>query len=119
MDHQDWKPVVWTKDRMYIKPVTLQANAQNKYDRLEDDNVCSDTKQSSTLFTTSLRQGRIAKGMSQQRLALKCDISTLSLKRYENGTQIPTVGIRVMLNRVLRTRLPKCGENLMRDIRSH
>lgn len=109
MYHQDWKQVVWRKDHTDNSNVgTHRTQEQKEFHRLASDDFYTDVDKPSTHFKTRLRQGRIAKGMSQSQLALRCNISTSSVKAYENGTQTPSVGQRIILNRVLMIRLPKC-----------
>jgi putative transcription factor len=132
MQHQDWKPVVWTNPSLDQNALTESKKAlhlikkdgkveiqtrirpadaiQSQRSRKLDNNDSLETYRHQSIshdFKIALQQARVAKKITQQQLAQLIQVSETTIKNYESGKGIPDPKLIDKLNRVLNTKLPK------------
>lgn len=92
MDHQDWKPVVLNK--------RVKKSAQPNYVKRKDFDETPPDKVSIGL-SKQIIQKRSELKLTQVQLAQKCNLTPQIVKKYENGSAIPTINELTKLRRVL------------------
>lgn len=96
MNNQDWKPLTISKDKPRTQ-VTYQVSENKK---LEDAEIPIKRKLGME-EGKKIQQARVAKGWTQQDLALRLSIRPNIVQEYETGNVIPERNLLNKMNRVL------------------
>ena len=103
MSHQDWEPIILRPK--YVQkpqtehkpqPVSNTLKVENKVDEgdLSVNRVSHNVK-------LEIQKARLAKGLTQEQLANKCNMPVATVRSYENGTAIPLAHQLSKLRKVL------------------
>ena len=103
VEHQDFKTVVFRKDKPKEKKPTYVPGPQG-------DVVAGEKpfKKISQDFKLELQKARQAKNWTHKDLANKIAVREAVIKEYENGKAIPNGNLINKLNTALEIKLPKC-----------
>jgi ribosome-binding protein aMBF1 (putative translation factor) len=109
MSHQDWKPVVWTKQSVQHthaghRPsnVSNVSNAQQRFRKLDNSSGEAPVlkKQLNKQFAKQLQMGRLSKKMTQKELANAISEKSATINMYETGV-VPTTLVLNKLSKIL------------------
>ncbi|SCM21180.1 multiprotein bridging factor type 1, putative [Plasmodium chabaudi chabaudi] len=131
MQHQDLKPVIWTKNDKKTKPknidearkLGMDVEVEKKFlggknksckgnliienkAKIEQETENFKIDRVTPAFSRALQQARMAKKLTQVQLARLVNEPESVIKEYENGKAIPNNMIIQKLNRVLGVNLP-------------
>jgi len=115
MEHQDWKPVVFTKDYkkeytpQQIKEYEEKQKAKLEQKKAEENEIKVPPKVDFEL-KKALMQARVSKKMSQKELANRLNVPVNTIAGYENGKIIPNNAFIVKMERILGVKLPRVSK---------
>ena len=114
MDHQDWKPVVWTKKPDKKKNVkkgsVAVANTNKNFQgqgtgkKIKDDDEIKRIPTVGMAIGKQIAQARNAKKMTQKELANKMNITTQIIQQNECGKAPKNNGLLARFERALGTK---------------
>ena len=116
MEHQDWTPVILTKNpqKNYTQK-ELEEHQKKQEEKLkkkaEEDNEVKAPPKVSNELKKSLQQARISKKMSQKDLATKLNVPTKTITDYENGKIVPNNQFISKMEKILNVKLPRIKKN--------
>jgi ribosome-binding protein aMBF1 (putative translation factor) len=98
LEHQDWKPYIIRKKKEVVKNT---GGKKGPSDNLDSNDGKLKHKKVDKNFSKKITLYRLAKKWNQKTLGQKTNIKEDLIKKYENGTAIPTPQICNKLRRVL------------------
>lgn len=114
MEHQDWTPVILSKNRKYTEEEN-QKYEQKKQEKLEkkknEENEVKAPPKINFELKKAIMQARLAKKMSQKDVATKLNVTLSTIQGYENGKIVPNNQFIVKLERLFGTKLPRIKKN--------
>lgn len=116
MNHQDWKPVVFTKNsqKIYSEKQIKEYEEKQKQKlekKKEKENEIHKPAKVSYELKKALMQARLSIKMSQKDLANKLNVSLNTISDYENGKIVPNNAFIVKMEKVLNVKLPRINKN--------
>ena len=91
MNHQDWEPVVFTKNSNNNSSINKRKKP-TKFQELDSDEPPI-PKQIDRKISTDISQRRTAKGLTQKKLAQQLNLQQCVINDYESGKVIPDKNI--------------------------
>ena len=113
MEHQDWKPVIFTKPKkktVVTAKKKVMSDTQIKNKKLDEATEVSKIAKVSLSFGKEMQQARCAKKLSQKELAQKLHVKQTVVASYEQGKAIPNNGFICKIERVLGVKLPRSNK---------
>ena len=116
MNHQDWTPVVFTKNvqKVYTEKQIKEYEEKQKQKlekKKEKENEIQKPLKVNFELKKALMQARLSKKMSQKDLANKLNVSVNTISDYENGKIIPNNAFIAKMEKVLNVKLPRINKN--------
>lgn len=108
MSHQDWDPVIFTKEKPKEKK-TKNSHSQ-KNNKLENETESFSHKKLDSNFKSTMQRARLACKISQKDLATKLNVKPQVITSYENGKCIPDNAFIARMERVLKCKLPRASK---------
>ena len=113
MSHQDWKPVVFTKNREYTKE-EQEKFEKKKIEKLEkkkeEENEIKAPAKVSFELKKAIMQARLSKKLTQKELATRLNVPINTISGYESGKIVPNNSFIVKMERILGTKLPRVSK---------
>lgn len=106
MDHQDFKPVIFTNNNQKGK----SSNNKTISQKPPDDNCISVADKKLGKIIAS---ARTTKGLNQKELAQQAGISQQVLATWESNKQVPTNAEIAKLEKILATKLPRNSKKII------
>ena len=105
MDHQDWKPVTYTK----LKKVDhkTQCESTQKKSKLDNETESFVHKQVDTSFKVEMQKARLKAKITQKELATRLNVKVNIINSYETGTCIPNNAFIAKIDTILKSKLPR------------
>ena len=98
MSHQDWDPIIFTK-----QPVVVKKNIPQISKKQEGEDYKLENKKIGSLIL----QARTTKKDTQESLAQKLGINKNILKRWETNLELPTNNDIAKISKILNIQLPR------------
>ncbi len=124
MDYQNWKPTVLSKKKkttkkdlgkavyndntvQTVKKTTHKGGLTGKqmYNIIESESL--EVPKISVSFKKAMAQARLAQGLKQKELALRCGVKETIISGYESGKLVPENHVIQKIEKVLKTKLPR------------
>ena len=105
MDHQDWKPVVFTKPTQVDHKT--QCESTQKKSKLDNETESFVHKQIDTSFKVEMQKARLKAKITQKELATKLNVKVSVIHSYETGTCIPNNAFIAQIDTILKSKLPR------------
>ena len=111
MEHQDWKPIVFSKKGSKSKSkaktksttgstVVRRAKPSRTHPKAADEEI-GHIKRVDLSLGQSIQQARMEKGWTQKALAQKINVKPQVIAQYEAGTAIPNPQLLSKIKRIL------------------
>ena len=109
MEHQDWTPVVFHKQKQETKTVLSNnmPGLSKKTKELMNTNEIIVPQKVSLEFRKALQSARTQKKITQKQLATMLQVSPKTITEYENGKAIPNNQFIAKMEKILQTKLPR------------
>ena len=110
MSHQDWKPVILSKDTKKKKKeiqTKISKRGPSKLTKIDNETENFKIEKVSLKFKKELQKARLAKKMTQKELATKLNVPPKVINEYEAGKAIPNVQLILKMDKVLGVKLPR------------
>ena len=108
MNHQDWDPVIFTKDQPKVKKT--QNSHSQKNNKLDNETESFSHKKLDSNFKSTMQRARLACKISQKDLATKLNVKPQVIASYEAGKCVPDNGFIARMERVLKCKLPRASK---------
>ena len=105
MNHQDWKPVTFTKPPPKENPT--QNHLQQKGSKLDNETEDFEHKKLDTSFKVEMQKARLFAKITQKELATRLNVKSTVINSYENGSCVPNNDFIVKIERILNCKLPR------------
>ena len=111
MDHQDWKPVVWTK-KVEVKksPRSKRDSTSDHLRKLDEEDEKFSHPTVSRTVSQAIQQGRMGLKLKQKDLAQRLNVKPDVVVQYESGKSIPSNQLLQKMERILKVKLT--GKNI-------
>ena len=108
MSHQDWKPVILTKDTKKKEIKTrISKRGPSKLTKIDNETENFKIEKVSLKFKKELQKARLSKKMTQKELATKLNVQPKVINDYESGKATPNIQLIVKMDRILGVTLPR------------
>ena len=105
LDHQDWKPLVLTKETKTNQPsIQHHAGFKRKINLLDDNPEPPKTLKE---FGKEISKARNKLNITQAQLGIRTNIQASVIKQYESGDVVPDDSILTKICRALNLKKPK------------
>ena len=113
MEHQDWEPVIFhnPKKEKYENEKKKSSSApviSKKTKELMNTNDVVLPPKISAEFKKTMQSARNSQKISQKQLANLLQVPTKTIMDYENGKAIPNNQFISRMEKILKTKLPRC-----------
>ena len=105
MDHQDWKPVTFTKPKQIEHKPQNQTNQQQN--KLDNETESFEHKKLDTSFKVEMQKARLKAKITQKELATRLNVKPSVIHSYETGTCIPNNAFIAKIDNILKCKLPR------------